>query len=88
MQLTTANLEKYTWLFSASLGLMVREHECGGGRCDVELDSYTNQGSENDPRWDSDYFNSADTLDALVKSEGNYLTATRDWVHGDKVNFF
>ena len=90
VQLTQANLEKCGWLFSPSLQLMVREHECGNGKWDVEVDHYRNAGVKDDPRWENDqqFFAAAATLADLIRVEGNYLTATRDWVHGDNVEFF
>jgi hypothetical protein len=89
MQLTQANLEKCGWLFSPSLRLMVREHELGNGKWDVELDSYRNMSTEDDPRWENDQkvFDAADTLAELIARDGN-IAVVRDWVHGDKVEFF
>ena len=89
MQLTQTNLEKHGWLFSASLRLMVREHEAGRGKWDVEVDSYTNVNTTEDPRWDNDqkFFDSADTLAELVKANPE-LAATRDWVSGNSLTFF
>jgi len=95
MKLTQKNLEQYAWLFSASLGLMVREHECSGGKWDVELDSYRNVNVSHDrrlpvqpPLWEytQEVFNSADTLTELLVSNPELLTVT-DWIHGDNVNF-
>lgn len=89
MQLTTTNLEKCGWMFSATLKIMVREHECGGGRWDVEADSYTNQNTPADPRWENDqqFFDSAKTLAELLKANPDFTTV-RDWISGDSVNFF
>jgi len=67
---------------------MVREHECGRGKWDVELDSYRNVNGA-DPRWEPDQqiFNSANTLAELLVSNPE-LNRVRDWVHGDKVEMF
>ena len=90
MRLTTHNLERHGWLFSKSLCLMIREHEVGNGKWDVEVDSYTNMGTPADPRWENDqkFFACGETLDEVVRVEGKYLTATQDWVDGDTVEFF
>lgn len=83
MILNTTNLERYGWLFSPSLGWMVREHELGNGHWDVELDSYTQYGDAWEPN--NTYFNSATTLTDLMKEEPS-LSRVKDWIHGDKVN--
>jgi len=89
VQLTQANLEKYGWLFSAKLGIMVREHELGRGKWDVEMDSYTNVNPDDDPRWDSDqkWFDAADNVAALIQANPD-LAKVRDWVSGDNVEMF
>jgi hypothetical protein len=86
MELNQKNLENHGWLFSPSLGAMVREHECGGGKWDVELDSYRNVGTDGDPCYEptQEFFNSADTLSQLI-SEDPQLARVRDWIDGDKV---
>ena len=89
MRLTTHNLERYGWLFSPSLRLMIREHEVGNGKWDVELDSYTNMSTDADPRWENDQkvFDCANTLDELLARDGN-IAIPRDWVDGNTVEFF
>ena len=88
MQLNETNLEKHGWMFSPSLRLRVREHECGSGKWDVEMDSYTNMHSADDPRWefDSEVFDAADTVSDLVKEHPELQV--RDWVDGDTLKFF
>ena len=87
MQLTQKNLEAHGWLFSASLRLLVREHETRGG-WDVEMDSYTNRSTAADPRWENDQevFDAADTVQELVAAHSELQV--RDWVDGNKVEFF
>jgi hypothetical protein len=91
MRLTKENLEKCGWMFSPSLRLMVREHELGNGKWDVEMDSYRNVGTDTDPRWDNDgqVFEAANSVAELIAAVSYYnLAGTRDWIHGDKVEFF
>jgi hypothetical protein len=88
MQLNDANLEKHGWMFSPSLRLLVREHEAGHGKWDVEMDSYTNRNTLEEPVWDNDQevFDAADTVKDLVAAHPEL--AIRDWVDGDKIKFF
>lgn len=82
-------LERYGWLFSPSLGLMVSEHECGGGRWDVELQSYRRiERRSEQPAWDwsDETFDGADTLADLVRTVPE-LATVQDWVPGDTVHF-
>ena len=88
MQLTPANFEKYSWLFSPTLKLMVREHECDGGTWDVEVDGYKlvgGSGGKYEP--DTNIFSSFDTIQEALKGLPE-LSTVRDWIHGDDVEFW
>jgi hypothetical protein len=88
MQITQDNLERHGWLFSPSLRVVVREHEAGNGKWDVELDSYQNVGSVASPEWEpcEDWSDSAATLAELTTQNPELLNVA-DWIDGDKVNF-
>lgn len=88
MKLTQQNIDRYCWLFSPSLGYLVREHE-GSEGWDYELDEYVNYGTEDEPCWDvrkGGCQDSADTLEELIKNWPE-LAKVSDWIHGDDVEF-
>jgi hypothetical protein len=87
MKLTTANLEKCGWLFTATMGVMVREHECGGGKWDIEVECYNNVGTSNDPCWEprtNIVYPAFTTVAEVIKYEPS-LGVLGDWIHGDDV---
>ncbi len=90
--LNDANLEKCGWLFSATLGIMVREHELGNGKWDVEVDHYINVNTPDDPAWSPDtgvsYPAYKTVAEVLADPDNKDIVAAKDWVDGDTVNFW
>ena len=84
MKLTHKNLDQYGWLFAEhdGSGFLVREHEVGGGKWDVEVDEYNlfvNQ-------WDfaAPGGGAATVADLIV--DHPWLKGL-NWIPGDKVKF-
>jgi len=85
--LSEKSLESAGWLFSPSLGIMVREHETGRGGWDIEIEAYTNVGTANDPCWEANTdvsYPAVTTIGQAIVVEPR-LGRVRDWVHGDTV---
>jgi hypothetical protein len=95
MFLTQKNLEKHGWLFSPSLQLMVREHECSDNTWDIEVDGYvpvhrTIEATGNlDWYWEpnSNIFNVYETFEEMA-TDYPALFVGRDWVDGDLVKMW
>ena len=83
MELTEKNLENHGWLFSPSLCLMVREHEAGRGRWDVEVDLYIDLGDGvyAPTKECSAYDKLKDAVDDDIR-----MAYTHDWIHGDLID--
>jgi hypothetical protein len=92
MILTEKNIEAFSWLFSPTLQLMVREHELGDGKWDIEVDGYKPVGGDKyDPKteWepDTNIWSSYETFAEMIKTQPE-LQRVNDWIHGDKVTMW
>jgi hypothetical protein len=87
IKLTKANLDNYGYLFSEELGIMVVDHECLGGKWDVEVDVYKRV---NQTQWtpDDKYSGGAYSTLAEAIAEWPELKRAKDWVHGDDVEMW
>ena len=86
VNLTKANLEAARWLFSPDLKVMVREHELGFGKWDIEVDAYKLASAD---LWEPDTSISYPVYKTIAEVlADNPIFKSYWWTHGDNVEFF
>jgi hypothetical protein len=87
MRLSQENLDECNgWMFSPSLGQMIREHEVGDGTWDIEVDDYQCWRGRWEPSRNSSAMVFRSVGDAIIYCP--YLVQTDDWISGDDVEMF